>query len=137
MAELESFGLEIVSIRRTRYGLDWHTLGHDESVVLQRLDFFGIVRHEPNLPHAEIKQDVRSGTVIAHVGGESERMIRLDRVVTFILERVSPDLVEQSDTAAFVEHVDEHAPPGRVDHAERRVELLAAIATLRAENVTR
>ena len=73
--------------------------------------------------------------VVAHVGGKTQRVVGLDRVVALVLQRVGADLVEQADAAALVEHVDQHAAPGLLDLVHRRFELFAAVAALGAEHV--
>ena len=55
----------------------------------------------------------------------------------FILKRVGPNLVGEANSAAFLIQVDQHAPALVRDALHRRVELRAAVAAGRMEDVAR
>ena len=68
---------------------------------------------------------------------EAELEVRLDRVEAFLLQLVRAQLVEQADPAALLRHVQEHAVLLCGDAPKREVELLAAVAAQRVEDVPR
>ena len=137
MAKLGALGPQVVAVGLARRHLDRDPLGDGKAVRLELLHLVRVVGHEAHFPHAQVEQDVRARLVVAHVGGEAQRVVRLHRVATLVLQRIGADLVEQADAAALVEHVDQHAGTRFLDRRERRVELLAAIAALGAEDVAR
>src|SRR5208282_5414522 len=55
--------------------------------------------------------------------------------MSLVLQRVGADLVEQSDAAPFVEHVNQHAVAGLIDQIHRNLELLAAVTARAAEHI--
>jgi hypothetical protein len=136
VTELGALGAEILAVGLAREHLDGYALDDRQAVLPELPHLVGVVRHQAHLAHAQIEQDAGPGLVVPHVGGEPERVVRFDRVVAAVLQRVGPDLVEQADAAPLVEHVDQHARARLLDHRERRVELLAAIAALAAEDVS-
>ncbi len=75
--------------------------------------------------------------VVAPVGGETEGEVGVEGVEPFLLQAVCPQLVDQTDAATLVAaHVDDDAAL-LLDGLERRVELRAALALLRAEHLAR
>ncbi len=73
--------------------------------------------------------------VVAQLGGEAELLVGLDGIEPFLLQLVGVNLRRQADAAAFLPHVKQHAVAGGFDLRERGVELVAAIAAQRAEDV--
>ena len=61
--------------------------------------------------------------------------VRLDRVEPLLLQLVRLQLVQQADPAALLRHVEEDAAALLLDPAERQLELLAAVAAERVEDV--
>ena len=106
-----------------------------DSVTFQADDLLRIVRQETELAHAEIEQNLRAEAVIAQVAGEAELGVRLHRVEPFFLQFVGVNLRRQTDAAAFLPHVNEHAVSCFGDLPQRGVQLIAAIAAARAEDV--
>src|SRR5579884_1591980 len=97
----------------------------------------GVVGHEPHAPHAEVYQDLRADAVVAGVGREAQVDVGLDGVHAPVLQLVGADLVDQTDAAPLLPHVQDDAPPLACDARHGRVQLLAAIAAARAEHVAR
>ena len=73
--------------------------------------------------------------VLPRVGGEAEPEVRLDRVEALLLELVGAQLVEQADPASLLGEVEQHARALLLDPPQRPLELLAAVAALRVEDV--
>lgn len=74
--------------------------------------------------------------VLAGVHGEAELDVGLDSVVALILEVVGAELLAQADAASLVAaEVHDHAAAGLLDQPQRQVQLLAAVAARRAQDV--
>src|SRR5207253_10948462 len=65
MAELYFFCLEIFFVVRIRRRSNRHLLNHFQPVAFQTDDLLRIVCEEPELPHAEIEQNLRAKSVIS------------------------------------------------------------------------
>ena len=94
-----------------------------------------IVGDRPDRLEAEVEQDLRADAVLAQVGLEPELLVGLDRVGALVLQLVRLELVEQTDAAAFLIEIDDHAASLGGDHLHRLVELPAAVAAHRVEDV--
>ena len=67
---------------------------------------------------------------------EAELEVRLDRVHPVLLQLVRLQLVQQADAAAFLRDVEQRRRcPSPLDPRERHLELLAAVAAQRVEDV--
>ena len=119
-----------------RHGFDRNDFRDFQAIAFEADDFLRVVREETHLAHAEVEEDLRADAVVAQLGGEAEFFIGFDRIETLLLKFVGVDFCGQTDAAAFVlAHVKEDAAAGAFDHLERGVELRAAIAATRAEDV--
>ena len=83
----------------------------------------------------EVDEDLRADAVVAQVGGQAELEVRVDGVEPLLLQLVGAQLVQQADAAALLREVEQHAAALLLDHRERRLELLAAVAAQRVEDV--
>ena len=86
---------------------------------------------------AEVDEDLRAYAVVTQVGGQPELEIGVDRVEPLLLELVGVELVEQADSASLLREIEQDAAALLVDHRERRLHLLAAVAAQRVEDVAR
>ena len=59
----------------------------------------------------EVLEDLDADAVVAAVGLVAQGQVGLDRVQALVLEAVGLDLLDQSDAAAFLGQVDQHAGP--------------------------
>ena len=80
-------------------------------------------------------QDLHADAVVALVGLEAEPLVGLDGVEPLVLQLVGADLVGQADAAPFLVQVQQHAAALLGDPLHRRVELRAAVAARRVEDV--
>ena len=79
---------------------------------MQRPELHRVVREQPQLPHAEVVQDLGADAVVAVVGLEAQLDVRLDGVQPLlVLQAVGADLVDQADAAALLAHVEDDAAP--------------------------
>ena len=83
----------------------------------------------------EVDEDLRADAVVAQVDRQAELEVRVDGVEALVLQVVGAQLVQQADPAALLGEVEQDAAALVLDHRERRLELLAAVAAQRVEDV--
>src|SRR5437667_6020909 len=137
VTQLDLFRSQIANVRILRRNLDRHALDNPEPVSLHPDDLPGIVRDEPDLVQPQLHQDLRAHAVVPKVRLKTQRQVALDGVLAFVLQLVCAQLVHQADAAPFLVQVQEHSLPGLLDHLERAMELLAAVAAKGSEHVGR
>src|SRR6266567_4902227 len=135
VAELVTFRGEVARVLLRRRRLDRHLLDHLETEPLDTGDLLRIVRKDADRRQAELREDLVADPVVAHVRLKPELEVRFHRVEAVLLELVGAQLVEKTDAAAFLGHVEQHAALLAGDLLERLLELLAAVAAQRMEDV--
>src|ERR671937_1770884 len=135
VAELVTFRGEIANVLGGRRGLDGHLFDHLEPEPFDAGDLLRVVREDADRRQAEVGEDLVADPVVAHVGLESELEVRLDGVEPVLLQLVRPQLVQQSDPAALLRHVQKNTTLLGRDLRQRLLELLAAVAAQRVEHV--
>ena len=115
--------------------LDRDLVGHAQAVALEADDLLRVVRQQADLAEPEVDEDLGADAVVAQVGRQAELQVRVDGVEALLLELVGAQLVEQADPAALLREVEEHALALLLDAHERVLELLAAVAAQRVEDV--
>ena len=96
--------------------------------------FFGLLVNR-RTSEAKVLEQLDADAVIAAVGLVAQRQVGLDRVEALVLQVVGLDLLDQADAAAFLRQIDQHAGPFLADHLHGQVELVAAIAAQRGQQV--
>ena len=114
---------------------DRHLVGHPQAVALQPADLLGVVGQDPDRRQAEVDQDLGADAVVAQVGRQAELEVGVDGVIALLLQLVGLELVEQADAATLLGEVEQHALALGLDHRQRRLQLLAAVAAQRVEDV--
>ncbi len=76
-----------------------------------------------------------TNTIITLIGFKAKVNIRIDRIVSVFLQFVGPDLVHQSNAASLLVHIQNNPLTFFLDLLHSHVELFAAVATVRAENI--
>ena len=136
VAEPVALGAEVGLVVRVRHVLDRDLIGHGQPVTGQPGDLLRVVREDPDAREPEVDEDLRADPVVAQVSREAELEVGVDGVEALLLELVGAELVEQSDPPALLAQVQQHADALLLDHRQRRLQLLAAIAAQRVEHVT-
>jgi len=85
---------------------------------------------------AEMPEHLRAAAVVALVGLKPEVHVGIHGVHALFLQLVCGNFIHQSDASTFLLHVDNHTLTLFLDHLHRLVQLLAAVASLTAENVS-
>src|SRR3954471_7174636 len=135
VAEALALGPQILLVVRVGHRLDRDLVRDREPVALEAVDLLGVVGEDPDAGEAEIHQDLGADPVVAKVGRQAELEVRVHRVEALLLETVGAQLVEQSDSAALLRQIKQDPGSLPLDHRERGLELLAAVASKRVEDV--
>ena len=137
MPHFDPLGFEILGVVRICFTPDRHLLDHLDAVAFQADHFLRIVREETKLAHAEIEQDLRADAVIAQVAGETEFGVCFHGIEAFLLQLVGVNFRGQADARGLPAACKRARRCLRFDLTERRVQLVAAIAAARTEDITR
>ena len=98
--------------------------------------FCGLFVRHADRRQPEVGEDLVADPVLARVGGEAEREVRLDGVEPCSWSSYACSLFEQADPAALLRHVEERRRALRPrSGASAQLELLAAVAAQRVEDV--
>ena len=135
VAQLLALGVQIRLVVRVRDGPDRYLIGDREPVSLQAEDLLRVVGEDPDARQTEVDEDLGADPVVAQVGGQAELQVGVNRVEALLLELVGAELVEQADPATLLGEVEQDALPLPLDRRQRRLELLAAVAAQRVEDV--
>src|SRR4029453_12678891 len=135
VAELLALGGEVALVLGVRVDDDRELLRDCQTVALQAGQLLGVVRQDPNRAQAEVGEDLVADPPLSRIGRIAELEVRLDRVEPALLQLVRLQLRKQADAAALLRHVEEDAALLRLDPLERELELVAAVAAERVEDV--
>src|SRR2546427_10900588 len=129
MAQLLSFRLQIELVELIWWHYNRYPLGHFDSVKLQILQLVRIVRQKLDRFHVKRHQHVGCDVVVSFVRPEAQLLVRLNSVETCILQLVGFDLVDETDSPAFLPQIETYSPLHFANSCERFLKLLAAVAT--------
>ena len=73
--------------------------------------------------------------VVAHIGAKTKLFVGLHRVGAGILQLIGLDLIEQANAATLLPEVEQGAPALCGDRLQRRLQLVAAVATQAEQGV--
>ncbi len=88
MSQLLALGRQVFPVQRVRHRFDRYPFHNTQTIPLEADDLPRVVRHQADITHPEILQNLRPGPILPHVRAESQLHIRLDRVETLVLETV-------------------------------------------------
>src|SRR5438093_2452676 len=137
MPELPLLGLEVADGLAVRAHLERDALDDLEAIPLDRDVLVGVVRQDADLPQPEVVEDLTANPVVAVIGLEAERLVRLDRVLSLVLELVGAELVAETDPAPLLPEIQDHALSFGSDDVHGALELAPTVAAHRAEDVPR
>ena len=130
-----ALGAQVRLVVRVGRVHDRHLLGDRQAVALEAADLLRVVGEDADARQPEVDEDLRADAVVAQVDRQPELEVRVDRVVALVLQLVGAQLVQQPDPAPLLGEVEQHAAALLLDHRQRRLELLAAVAAQRVEDV--
>ena len=114
-----------------------HSFDHLNSVRFKLTDLVGIVREQTDAVHPECSQGGGGETVIPRIGGESQVLICFHSIHTPILQLVSAQFIHEPDTTALLRKIKKKTRAGGGDLSQRQLQLSAAVAALRSQDVAR
>src|SRR3954468_11314817 len=126
---------EVTGGRDRRRNLERQPFRDRQAVAFETDELPRVVREQPHAADAQILEDLHADPVVALVGLEPEALVGLDGVEALVLQLVGADLVGQADAAPLLVEVEEHAAAFGGDPCHRGVELRAAVAPRRVEDV--
>src|SRR6266851_10097938 len=136
VSELVFLGLQVALVVGIGFDADRDALDDLQTESFESVDLLGVVRQQPDLPHAEVVDDLAADAVVPFVWRVAEGLVRLDGIEARVLEVVGVKLVEQADATTFlVAYVEDHAGTVGGDHFHGGVQLRAAVASEAAEDV--
>ena len=115
--------------------LDRKPFGDLHTVLFQSFYLKRIVRQKPDFLDAQVLQHLVSHVVFAQIAWESQNQIGFNCVVALVLQRISVDFVDEPDAASFLAQVDQDPSACLGDLLHGRVQLLAAVAAFRSEDI--
>ena len=90
--------------------LDGDPLSDFQAVFGQLVDFVGIVGEKPHAAYSQVPQYLRADVIFSLVSGKAKSQVRLQGIHALLLQFVSPQFVDQSDSPAFLTHVEQDSP---------------------------
>src|SRR3954453_20248491 len=135
VAQLRSLRLEVAAILRVRRNLDRHLLDDAEAEPLDSGHLLRVVRQDADRAESEVGENLASDAVLAKIRGEAELEVGLHGVEPGLLQLVGLALVQEADPAPLLRHVEKHSARLLGDPLERELQLLAAVAAKRMEDV--
>lgn len=114
---------------------DWNDFDDFEPEAFESATLDGVVCHESHLANAEEVEDLSTDAVFALVGSVSEVDVSLDGVESFFLELISLDFVHKTYATSFLVEVNDGTAAFSINHLHGAMELLAAVAAHRCEDV--
>lgn len=135
VAEAVFFGSEIIDVVFCGFGPERYLLDDLYAVDFEATYLFGIIGQYAYVSQSEVAEDLCTDSVIAFVGGEAELDICLDGVEPLLLELVCVEFVFESYASSFLAEIDEGAFALLFDHLHSGNELVAALTSLRMEQV--
>ncbi len=128
-------GAQVASIVRIGRDDQRQARGDADAERLEAGDLARVVGHQLDRLHAERVQHVGGDAVVALVVAEAQGLVGLDGVEAVVLQLVGADLVGQADAAALLAQVEQDAVRHRRELAQGGLQLVAAVAAQRADDV--
>ena len=136
LVAVAGFGVEVslvVVVRRKGVGHPFHDVDAEPH---EARDFFGIVCQETNAGKAKMAEHLGCGLENAFVILESQSPVRLHGVIALILQRVGAQFVDQTNAAAFLGEIKQHACACLMHETDRAAQLVATIAAQTGQEIT-
>ena len=103
--------------------------GNLHAVTLELANFVWVVGHETHGLHVQAVEHVGRHGIISFIIPKTQGKIRFHRVQTLVLQRVSADLVDQSNASPFLTKIKHDSAIQRADFSKRRFQLVPTITT--------
>lgn len=130
-------GPQIGRKRVLRLHLGGNALRHPDSRRFHCRHFLRVVGHEPNRPHSKLLEHLGWQFVGAAVGRVAQFQVCLDGIQPLVLKLVSAKLGHQPNSASLLLLIQQDPRSLRSNLAERQLQLQAAVAAQRSEDIPR
>src|ERR1041384_178455 len=140
MSELFLPHTQYFFIRLVRFNLDRNAIGDLEPESLDRSPLNRMIGDETHSSNSEIVKYLCTYSIIpgVHLVNPNHRGIGFDRILVLLVHQaVGLELIDQSDPAALLFQVEQHAAPFCCDYFKRAMKLPAGIIAQRAEHITK
>ena len=112
-----------------------HPLDDFDAPLGKPLEFGRIVGQQPDLGKSELAQHFGGGKIKPFVGVEAELLVGVDRIETLVLQRIGAQFVDEADAAPLLCQINQNAGARLGDLGNRTLQLFAAIAAQRGEQI--
>jgi hypothetical protein len=127
---------QICGVVRVRREMNWNS-PHRYAVASERFYFMGIVGQQSDRSNIQVAKNLHRIFISSEVRGESELSVCREGVHPAVLQGVRLNLIEQTDSAAFLEKIDDDADAFGLDEIQGRLELIATITSKRMKDFAR
>src|SRR5882724_8403432 len=128
-------GPEISEVVRVARRQRWNAAAHPDPFRFEPLDLERVVGDQVDRPGSEVLDHPGRHVVAAQIVHETQRPVRFIRVRATGLQRVGANLVPEADAPPFLPQVDQRAALRTPDQVERVLQLLAAVALERPQDL--
>src|SRR6516164_2623110 len=128
-------GREVATILLRHHAYQWLRVSDVDASSAQRGNLVGIVRQQPHSVVSEKKQHASGEVIAPFVGTVSEQCIGVDCVEAGVLQSIGSHLVADSCAAPLLIEIKQNATARCCQIGNRPAQLVAAIASQRAEQV--
>lgn len=135
MAKLAGLGGQVQLVVQVLAHLQRYPLGDPHTKALQGVDLARVIGHQANGADPQVVEHRLANRIVALIGGEPQALVGLDGIRAAILQLVGADLVQQTDTTAFLAQIQQHATPLGSDRAQGGLQLRTAIAAQAEQGV--
>ena len=115
--------------------LKWHVFNHFKTIALKSHTLYRVIGHQAHLGYSQYAQDVSAHAVVTFIGFKAQVDVGINGVIAVLLQLIGFDFVHQADASTFLIHIHEDAFAFFLYHLHGKVQLFAALATHRAEDV--
>src|SRR5579884_1169595 len=106
MTHADAFGAKVIARRSCYRRKRWDALDDRDAGLPDFTNFLGIVCHETHRSYTEMLKNLNCKIVTAGVDRQAQPHICIYGVRARVLQRVGANLVEDSDSAAFLKKID-------------------------------
>jgi hypothetical protein len=135
VARARRLGGEIAPVVRVDRTMQGNSSRHFDPGLHKPIELCRIVGQQPHALAAENLQHAGRDSVVALVVIKAQGCVGVDRIEPSILELVGAHLVGEPEAATLLLEIENNAATQIIEPAERQSQLIAAIATPRAEHV--
>ena len=108
---------------------------HRKPVALESHDLPGVIREQADSTNAELAEDLRTNPVKAQILSQRSLGCRSVRFCTLPTGRVKFQIFREAGSVPLLAKIDKYPPIGRLDHAERSVQMDVLLPSLAVKDI--